>query len=160
MDIFGRPLFGLPQPLKFNWIQIYSKSFQITALSAEYTQPMWNIWTSLPLPSQLNTHNQCETSEHHFPYPLSFMRVYVGFYYPQHHHHYHSEKAFRIITELHGLKGPQISSSPAPIEYLFLLIFRPGDGKWSTWIYFSFLAQFVFLTCHWFPGNLLYPEYL
>lgn len=63
------------------------------------------------------------------------MEFYVGFSHQQHHYH-HSKKAFGLIKELYGLKGPQISSK-APVEYLFLLVFGPGDRHWSPWIYFS-----------------------
>lgn len=78
----------------------------------------------------------------------------LGFF---HQHHHHSEKAFCIITEVHGLKGPQISSSLAPLKYLFLLVF--GLEMESKVLKFTsrFLTQFVFPTCHSFPGNSLYP---
>lgn len=91
--------------------------YKSTALPAEYTPSMWVF--------------KCN-----FPYPLSFMRFYVVCFSSTAHHQ-HSEKAFSINTVVHGPKGPQISFSTASPVYLLLLVFRSGDGNWSTQIYFS-----------------------
>lgn len=94
--------------------------FLVSALPAEYTEPI------------------C-VFKYHFPTrsaPWAFMLLVVVFFHQQNHHH-HSEKAFSVITETYGLKGPQNSSSLAPAESLLLLVFRSGGGNWSTWIYFS-----------------------
>lgn len=109
--------------------------------------------------SPLNTHNQCEVFKHPFFHPLNFIGFYVGFSHQKHYYH-HSEKGFGTITELHGLKGPHISSSQASVEYLLLLVFRPGDGKWSAWLYFSVSHSICLPYCHWFPGNSLRPQFL
>lgn len=120
-----------------------------------------NIPYALPnhrFPSWIHTTN-VKFLKHLFSQLLSFMEFYVGFSHQQHHYH-HSEKPFGLITELRGLKGPQISPSQAPVEYLFLLFFRPEDRHWSPWIYFSVSHSICLPYLPLIPWQLTLPRFL
>ena len=114
--------------------------YKSTALPAKYTPSMWVF--------------KCN-----FPYSLSFMRFYVVCFSSTDHHQC-SEKAFSISTEVHGPKGPQVSFSAVSPVYLLLLVFRSGDGNWSTQIYFSISHSICLPSLPLIPGNLLYPWFL
>ena len=112
-----------------------------------------------PLPSQLNIHHQCESLNVTSPTLSALWGFMLSVFHQQ------------IITNI--LKKPSVSTHKFMVQRdlkfhlvqhrLYIYYYWSSDLEMEIEVLkftSPFLTQFVFLSCHWFPGNLLYPQFL